>query len=210
VHHGFNTRVRNNRAESQGGRSGRERAELTGLLTAFITRVDAVNYRIGRFAMHLLFALMAVLIWSSLTKTFANPSLWTLEMAQFIMVAYYVLGGPYAMQMGSHVRMDLFYARQSARQKAWWDAFTVLAVIFYLAILLWGAVESGVYSLAYNERSPTAWRPYLWPVKLIMIAGFALMLLQALSALARDILTLKGVTLTTAADRAEEEGRVRA
>lgn len=183
---------------------------MTGLLTAFVTLIDAVNYRVGRFAMYLLYALMAVLIWSSLTKTFANPSLWTLEMAQFIMVAYYILGGPYAMQMGSHVRMDLFYARQTPVRKAWWDAFTVLAVIFYLSILLWGAVESGVYSLVYNERSPTAWRPYLWPVKFIMIAGFTLMLLQALSALARDILTIKGVTLTTAADRAEEEGRVRA
>lgn len=180
---------------------------MTALLTAFVTRVDAVNYRVGRFAMYLLYALMAVLIWSSLTKTFANPSLWTLEMAQFIMVAYYVLGGPYAMQMGSHVRMDLFYAKQTPVGKAWWDAFTVLAVIFYLAVLLWGAVESGVYSLAYNERSPTAWRPYLWPIKLIMVLGFGLMLLQALSALARDILTIRGVTLMTAADRAEEEGR---
>jgi TRAP-type mannitol/chloroaromatic compound transport system permease small subunit len=183
---------------------------VTAFLAGFVVRVDAVNYRVGRFAMYLLYALMAVLIWSSLTKTFANPSLWTLEMAQFIMVAYYVLGGPYAMQMGSHVRMDLFYARNSLVTKAWWDAFTVLAVILYLGVLLWGAAESGLYSLTYNERSPTAWRPYLWPIKLIMIFGFALMLLQALSVLARDILILKGITLQTAADRAEAEGRVRA
>ena len=45
------------------------------------------------------------------------------------------------------------------------------------------------------ERSPTAWRPYLWPIKIIMIFGFFLMLLQAISELLKDIATLRGVTL---------------
>ena len=77
---------------------------------AYVRGVEAVNYRLGRFAMYLLFVLMAVLMWSTATKLSGRPSLWTLEMAQFIMVAYYILGGPYSMQLGSHVRMDLFYA----------------------------------------------------------------------------------------------------
>ena len=88
---------------------------------AFVRAVDALNHGVGRFAMYLLFALMAVLMWSTLSKAVLTPSLWTLEMAQFLMVAYYVLGGPYAMQMGAHVRMDLFYARQSDVTRAWWD-----------------------------------------------------------------------------------------
>jgi hypothetical protein len=54
------------------------------------------------------------------------PSRWTLEMAQFAMVAYYILGGPYSIQMGSNVRMDLFYGDWSAKRKAWFDALTVL------------------------------------------------------------------------------------
>ena len=111
-------------------------------LIAFVRLVDRMNYGVGRFAMYLLFALMAVLMWSSISKAFFHPSLWTLEMAQFVMVAYYVLGGPYAMQMGTHVRMDLFYARQSPKTRAVWDGFTVFAVAFYLAVLIWGAAES--------------------------------------------------------------------
>jgi TRAP-type C4-dicarboxylate transport system permease small subunit len=59
----------------------------------FIRRVDALNRRLGRVIMYGIFALMAVLLWSSISKTFFLPSLWTLEMAQFIMVAYYILGG---------------------------------------------------------------------------------------------------------------------
>lgn len=158
----------------------------------FVRLVDRINYGVGRFAMYLLFVLMAILMWSSISKALFTPSLWTLEMAQFLMVAYYVLGGPYTMQAGGHVRMDLFYARQSDRGRALWDAFTVFALIIYLAVLIWGAVDSTIYSLAYNERSPTAWRPYLWPIKLIMLVGFTLMLLQALSSLIRDIATLRG------------------
>jgi TRAP-type mannitol/chloroaromatic compound transport system permease small subunit len=132
-------------------------------------------------------------MWSSISKTFFLPSLWTLEMAQFAMVAYYILGGPYAIQMDSNVRMDLLYGAFSPRRKALVDAFTVFCLLFYLGVLLWGGVGSFIYSLQYGgERSPTAWRPYLWPIKAIMVFGIVLMILQALSELAKDILRLRG------------------
>ena len=164
-------------------------------LKAFVRIVDRMNYGVGRFAMYLLFVLMAVLMWSSISKAFFNPSLWTLEMAQFVMVAYYVLGGPYTMQAEGHVRMDLFYAKQSDRRRALWDSFTVFALIVYLGVMVWGAVDSTIYSFSYNERAPSAWRPYLWPIKLVMLTGFVLMLLQALASLIRDIATLRGETI---------------
>ena len=165
------------------------------LAKVFVRLVDMLNYGVGRMAMYLLFVLMGILMWSTISKASGAPSLWTLEMAQFVMVAYFVLGGPYAMQMGSHVRMDLFYAKQTPVRQAWWDAITVLALIFYLGVMLWGAIDSTMYSLQYNERSPTAWRPYLWPIKVILCVGFFLMLLQALAALIRDLATIRGETI---------------
>ena len=165
---------------------------MPGFAKTFVRVVDGLDYGVGRMAMYLLFVLMAILMWSSISKLFFNPSLWTLEMAQFVMVAYYILGGPYAMQMGSHVRMDLFYAKQSPVRRAWWDGFTVFALIFYLCVMLWGAIDSTAYAFQYNERSPTAWRPYMWPIKVILCIGFTLMLLQALSALIKDIATIRG------------------
>ena len=191
----------------------------------YIRMIEALNRFIGRFAMYLIFALIGVLLWSSVSKTFFNPSLWTLETAQFIMVAYYILGGPYSMQMGSNVRMDLFYGGWSIRTKALVDAFTVLFLMFYLGVLLYGAVSSTAYSLGYFglepfsffgelitvlftegpaaageklgylERSSTAWRPYLWPVKTILCFGVFLMLLQCLAEFFRDIGRLRGVEL---------------
>jgi TRAP-type mannitol/chloroaromatic compound transport system permease small subunit len=172
---------------------------------AFVRFIDRLNYRVGRFAMYLLFVLMAILMWSTVTKAVSTPSLWTLEMAQFVMVAYYILGGPYSMQMGSHVRMDLIYARWDMRRKAWTDAFTVFALIIYLGVMLWGASDSLSYSLGLKwpdgsllpeigrlERSPTAWRPHLWPIKMVLFIGFLLMLLQSIAYLIRDIAIIRG------------------
>ena len=161
-------------------------------LRRFVTIVDAFNYRLGRIIMYGIFALMGVLMWSTLSKAAFTPSLWTLEMAQFVMVGYYILGGPYAMQMGSNVRMDLFYGEFTPRRKAWFDVFTVFFLLTYLGILLWGGIESTQYAFQYGgERSASAWRPYLWPIKVVMCIGITLMLLQALSELAKDILFLK-------------------
>ena len=142
--------------------------------------------------MYGLFVIFGVLLWSSISKTFFLPSLWTLEIAQFAMVAYYILGGPFSLQIGANVRMDLFYGGWTDRKKAWFDAFSILLLIFYLGVLLYGAIVSTTYSLQYNERSPTAWRPLLWPIKIIMCVGIFLMLLQAISEFFKDIAKLKG------------------
>ena len=72
---------------------------MPSMIRRFVRGVDAMNYFIGRFAMYLIFALIGVLMWSSVSKVFFQPTLWTLEMAQFVMVAFYVLGGPYSIQM---------------------------------------------------------------------------------------------------------------
>ena len=165
---------------------------MTGAMRGYILVVDTVNRRVGRVIMYGMFAIMAILLWSSLSKTFFNPSLWTLEMAQFAMVGYYILGGPYAVQTDANVRMDLFYGSWSARRKAWFDVFTVFFLLFYLAVLLWGGIDSTIYSFQYGgERSPSAWRPYLWPIKVIMVTGIVLMVFQAVSEFFKDILRLR-------------------
>ena len=183
---------------------------------AYVRTVDRINYRIGRIMMYGIFAMIAILLWSSISKTFFDPSLWTLEIAQFAMVTYYIMGGPYSIQLGSNVRMDLFYGEWSPRRKAQVDAFTIVFLLFYLGVLLHGGLTSLAYSLGHFkgdtysfflalltggdeigrlERSPTAWRPFIWPIKVIMCVGIFLMLLQAISELIKDIAKIKGVDL---------------
>ena len=130
-----------------------------GLMKGYIRIVDGFNRRIGRIVMYGIFVMMGILLWSSFSKVGSdlgfdiNPSLWTLEMAQFAMVAYYILGGPYSIQLGSNVRMDLIYGELSNRRKAWVDSFSVLFLIFYLGILLWGGIESTEYSFKYGGEA---------------------------------------------------------
>jgi TRAP-type mannitol/chloroaromatic compound transport system permease small subunit len=192
---------------------------MHGFMRRYVRVVEAFNYRVGRFAMYLLLVMMAVLLWSSFTKAMPgiNPSLWTLEAAQFLLVVYYVLGGPYSIQLDANVRMDLVYGTLSLRRKAFVDIFTVIFMIIYLGFLLSGGVNSLAYSLGHFggeawsflaglvsgfltdgpagaseqlgvlERSRSVWRPVQWPIKLIFIFGVVLMLLQAIAELFKDI-----------------------
>ena len=162
---------------------------MTAFMAAYVREIERLNYRVGRFAMYLIFVMIAVLLWSSFTKTapFMRPSLWTLEMAQFLMVAYFVLGGPYSIQLNSNVRMDLAYGALSLRAKALTDTFTVFFLIVYLGFLLYGGINSLTYSIEFGDRSPSAWRPYMWPIKAVTVLGIVLMLLQAVAELFKDI-----------------------
>lgn len=164
-------------------------------LVAYVHAIDAINARVGRFAMYLLYLIMAIMLFSMVTKAFRIPALWTLEMAQFTLVAYYMLGAPWALQTDVNVRMDLIYGRLSHRRQALTDAFTVFCLMFYLGVMLYGAFDSTVYSFEMSERNPTAWRPVLWPIKSIITLSFGLMLLQSLSLLIRDVATLRGVKI---------------
>ncbi len=176
---------------------------MPGVIVAYVRIVERVNRAVGRVIMYGIFVMIGILLWSSISKTFFLPSLWTLEMAQFAMVTYYLLGGPYSIQLGSNVRMDLFYGEWSVRKKAKFDCFTILFLILFLGVLLYGAYESTSYSLQYSERSATAWRPYMWPIKITMCTAIFLMLLQAFAELFKDIARLRGTEISTSLPETE-------
>jgi TRAP-type mannitol/chloroaromatic compound transport system permease small subunit len=156
-------------------------------LIAWVRAAEALCYGVGRVAMWLLFALMGVMLYGAIARAATAPPIWTDEMAQFLLMGYFMLGGAYALQMGSAVRMDLLYSTWSDRTKAAVDSVTILTLLVYLGVLLWGGVESTQYALEFEERRRGLWRPYMWPVKMIMVAGILLMLLQCSAFLIRDL-----------------------
>ncbi|MDA0218641.1 MAG: TRAP transporter small permease subunit [Proteobacteria bacterium] len=142
--------------------------------------------------MLLLFALMAVLLYGVIGRAGSAPPIWTDEMSQFLLLGYFMLGGAYALQLGSAVRMDLLYTRWSDRTKAAVDAVTILTLLFYLGVLLWGGVESTQYAIETGEWRRGLWRPYMWPVKVMMVLGIVLMILQCTAFLIRDLARARG------------------
>ena len=161
----------------------------------YVKFVDKINYRIGRVAMFIIFIMVGVMFYSAITKTFFRPALWTYEFSQFLMVAYFLVGGAYSIQLKGHVRMDLIYGNWSERTKSRWDSVTSLIMIAYLVLLLYGSVDSTIYAISYGERSYSIWRPYMWPIKVIMTFGIFLMLLQAIAQFFKDVSGAKGKLL---------------
>ena len=75
--------------------------------------------------MYLIFLMIGTLLLGALTRNILNiPLSWTVELAQFTITAYYILGGPYSMQTDDHVRMDLIYGLYSDKTKAKIDVLT--------------------------------------------------------------------------------------
>ena len=157
-------------------------------ISLYVNLIDWLCIKIGRITMYMVFVMMFVLVLSFVTRNIINiPLMWIIEMAQFIITGYYLLGGGYSMIMDDHVRMDLVYSKFSDRNKAKIDAFTSFFLVFYLVTLLYGSVSSLVYTLETNQRLFTAWAPYVWPIKTIMLIGILLMLLQSISMFFKDI-----------------------
>lgn len=154
----------------------------------YVRYVDATSRAVGRLAMYLIYAMIGVLLYSSISRSvFDVPLIWVVEIAQFMLAAYYLLGGGYSMLMDSHVRMDLAYSRWSPRTRAIVDAITIFCLLFYLVLLLLGGLSSTEYALQYDQRNYSSWGPRLAPIKIIMCIGIVLMLLQAVSMFFKDL-----------------------
>ena len=75
------------------------------------------------------------------------------------------------------------------------DLFTAFFLIFFLCVLLYGGLESMLYSLKYGQRTNTAWRPLIWPIKAVMCTGFGMMILQSISEFFKDVAIIRGVEI---------------
>ncbi|MGQ9367435.1 TRAP transporter small permease subunit [Azospirillum sp. ST 5-10] len=175
---------------------------MPDFLVAYVRLVNKTSRWVGYVVMYSVFVMIGILLYSSFTKAFFIPPLWSLEVSQFMMVAYFLLGGAYSLQRDAHVRMDLLYGTWRPHTRLAVDTATLLFLIAFLVMLLWGGASSTLYALEYGERSYSAWRPYMAPVKIVMCLGILLMLLQALAILIGDVARLMGTPIDggTAAD----------
>jgi len=163
------------------------------IIKRYVRYVEKVNKSVGRFSMYLVFAMMGILLYESISRSIFNqPHIWVVEMAQFSMAAYYLLGGGYSMMLDGHVRMDLLYERWPIKKRAIADVITGPFLIFYLIFLLYGAISSLEYAVVYKQVNYTPWAPPLAPIKIIMAIGILLMLLQSIAVFFRDLAITMG------------------
>lgn len=152
-----------------------------------------MNRVLGFWVMYLALAMMGLLLFASITRYVFNvPFVWIIEMSQFLMAAYYILGGGYSLQVDAHVRMDVLYERWKPKTRAFMDSITAFFLVFYLAFMVRGGIASSAYSLKYNQTNYSAWAPPMAPIKIIMTVGIVLMLLQAIAIFFRDVAKVTG------------------
>ena len=169
---------------------------MPGAIKSYVKFVDTTNRIVGRFTMYMIFLMMGILLFASISRSVFNvPFIWVIEMAQFTMAAYYLLGGGYSMQLQGHVRMDVLYDRWSPKRRAFTDSITAFCLIFYLIILLYGGLSSTQYALEYGQKNYSSWAPPMAPIKIIMSFGILLMLLQAIAIFFRDLAKVRGETI---------------
>lgn len=167
----------------------------------YVKYIDWLSEKVGLVAMYLIFLMIGVLLLDAVTRNVVNiPLHWCIEMAQFTLAAYYIVGGAHSLQLGDHVRMDLIYDRFSDKGKAWMDVFTSSFLIFYLICLLVGSISSTIYAIEYNQRNMSIWNPPMAPIKVIMVCGIVLMLLQVFSTLFKDFARACGQVIPGARD----------
>jgi TRAP-type mannitol/chloroaromatic compound transport system permease small subunit len=169
---------------------------MPSFIVKYVTVVDYLSTRFGRIAMYLIFLMIGTLLLDAVTRNILKiPMFWCVELAQFTLAAYYIMGGAYSMQLDSHVRMDLVYDRLSPRNKARMDSFTAIFLVVYLVVLLIGSISSTIYVIKTDQRLFSMWNPSLIPIKIIMVLGILLMLLQAISTFFKDLAKSRGVEL---------------
>jgi len=161
---------------------------MPSIIKYYVNTIDYISLKTGRATMYLVFVMMLILILSFVTRNIINiPLIWIIEMAQFVMTGYYLLGGGYSMITDDHVRMDLIYSKLKDKTKAVLDSLTSVFLIFYLVVLFYGSISSLTYTIETNQRLFTAWAPYVWPIKSVMTFGIFLMLLQSIAIFFKDL-----------------------
>lgn len=116
-----------------------------------------------------------------------------LEIQWQLFSGIFLLGAAHVFRLNEHVRVDLLYGSRSERGKLWTDIIGFV-VFFFPSVLfiLYLAWPFFVLSYRSGEYSSNSGGLIIWPVKLLLPIGFALLALQGVSELIKRVASLRG------------------
>jgi TRAP-type mannitol/chloroaromatic compound transport system permease small subunit len=89
-----------------------------------------------------------------------------------------------------HIRVEIFYTNRSPRVKAFMDAVTHLVAIAFFGVLVWQGFNEAIYSLEIKEATMGTVRFPLYPARLLLVVGCALLLVQLTLDLIQDCIQM--------------------
>jgi TRAP-type mannitol/chloroaromatic compound transport system permease small subunit len=170
---------------------GTQEDPTLGMHTRITDKIEWVNLRVGEFVAY--WAVISVFgYYYEVVARFAfnSPTNWLHESMFLMYGMQYMLAGAYAYQLDQHVRVDVFYVKFSPRGKAIADIITSVFFFIFVGTLLWTSWKFASDAVGLGEVSFTEWGVQYWPVKLTMPIGAALLLLQGVCRLIKDIVFL--------------------
>ena len=161
------------------------------MLKSILKNIDAINNTIGKILSYFLFLFFGLLLMEVFLRYFFNsPTVWANELSQMLFGAYAVIGGGYILLTGGHVNVDIIYSRLGEKKRAALDIVSSVLFFLFCGMLLIYGGSLAWDSLSRFEHSQSAWNPPLYPAKLAIPLAAALLILQGLAKLIRNILIL--------------------
>jgi TRAP-type mannitol/chloroaromatic compound transport system permease small subunit len=150
--------------------------------------IEWLTVRIGEYVAYWAILSVFVYYYEVIARfVFNSPTNWVHESMFLMFGMQYMLCGAYAYREDQHVRVDVVYAKFSPRGKAAADLFTSIFFFIFIGTMLWTGGRFALDSINFNEHSFTEWGIEYWPVKLSIPIGAALLLLQGLARLIKDV-----------------------
>jgi len=158
-------------------------------------RIDALTERVGQAALWLVLVVVLISAANAMMRYTINYS-----SNAFLEIQWYLFGmiflscGGYTFMRNEHVRIDLISGRLSKRGQTWIDIFGILFFLMPMAIaimvLSWPVF---IHAIESSEMSNSAGGLIVWPARLMIPAGFLLLIVQAISELIKRVGFLKGL-----------------
>ena len=123
---------------------------------------------------------------------FRAPTVWVYDVVTTAIAVSFLIGGSYALMRREHIRISAVYDRYSRRTRLRCDIVTSLLAIIYLVAFGWFAFNMASLSVADWEVGGSAWaQPTPVVVKVSMVLGALLMVVQMISNIRGDIQSLR-------------------
>jgi TRAP-type mannitol/chloroaromatic compound transport system permease small subunit len=150
--------------------------------------IDALNTRVGEFVAYWAVISVFVYYYEVIARFWFNsPTNWVHESMFLMYGMQYMLSGAYAYKEDQHVRVDVIYTQFSPRGKAIADIITSVFFFIFIGTMVWTGWKFASDAVSFGEVSFTEWAVQYWPVKLTIPIGAALLLLQGIAKLIKDI-----------------------
>jgi TRAP-type mannitol/chloroaromatic compound transport system permease small subunit len=164
------------------------------VLLALSRAIDAFTERVGRLVYWLV--LIVVLISAAnatVRKAFNYSSNSYLEIQWYLFSVIFLFGAGYTLLRNEHVRIDIIQGRLSPRAQNWIDVVGIVLFLMPMSlIIMWLSWPLFLDSLARHEVSTNAGGLIIWPARLMVPVGFALLIIQGVSELIKRIAFLAG------------------